>query len=77
MIETVRIVKDNGRTGFATINKADFDPKRHELFTEGREPDAPGWTVVKLKARLAELGIAIPRGASKDDMIALLPEDER
>ena len=75
MIETVRIVKDNGRTGYATINKADFDPKRHELFAE--EPAAAEWTVVKLKARLAELGIAIPRGASKDDMIALLPEDER
>ncbi len=75
MIETIRIVKDNGRTGFATINKADFDPKRHELFAEGAT--GAEWTVIKLKARLAELGIAIPRGASKDEMIALLPEDER
>lgn len=31
MIETVRIVKAN-RSGYATINKSDYDPAKHELF---------------------------------------------
>jgi hypothetical protein len=76
MIETVRIVKDNGRTGYATINKSDFDPARHELFEA--EADSGGWTVRKLRARLAELDITVPRSAtSKDALLALLPEDER
>jgi hypothetical protein len=39
--------------------------------------EAEPWTVARLKERLGELGISIPRGATKDEMIALLPEAER
>lgn len=38
MIETVKIVKDHA-PGYAIINKADFDPERHELFKDAGEPD--------------------------------------
>ena len=71
-IETIRIVKNNGRTGYAIINKADFDPKRHEAF------DTPesGPTVAELKDRLKGLGVSIPRGASKAEMIDLLAAAE-
>lgn len=73
-IETVKIVKDNGRTGYAIINKADFDPKVHELFeTEG---GLAGLSVPELKARLKELDIEIPAGAKKADLIALLSRAE-
>lgn len=68
-IETVKIVKDNGRTGYAIINKADFDPAIHELFGEGGEREL---TVPELKARLKALDIEIPAGAKKAELAELL-----
>lgn len=50
--------------------------KTEPVKDQGPDP-IPPWTVVRLKERLGELGISIPRGASKDEMIALLPEVER
>jgi hypothetical protein len=32
MIKTVRVKKDNGRTGYCIINESDFNPDKHELF---------------------------------------------
>ena len=67
MIETVKIVKDN-HAGYAIINKADYDPARHELIDA--EPSGP--TVKELAAELKELGVSVPRGASKAMMVELL-----
>lgn len=36
-LETVRI-KAPGPKGFMTINKADFDPKKHQPFVEEKKP---------------------------------------
>lgn len=78
-IETVRIESDaEGTDGFIVINKSDFDPEKHTLFDEEPEDDSGSkWTVKTLKARLAELGTAIPRNASKAELIALLPAEEQ
>lgn len=35
-IETVKIVKDH-EPGYAIINKADFDPKKHEIYDSGKD----------------------------------------
>jgi len=40
MLETVRIKKDN-RTGYAIINKSDFDPARHVLYDAVEEIKEP------------------------------------
>lgn len=74
MIETMRIVKDN-HAGYAIINRADFDPKRHEAYDA--EPGDGGPTVKEIRARLGELGVSIPRGADKAAMLELLAEAER
>jgi len=33
-IETVKIVKHTRPCGYATINKSDYDPRKHTLFEE-------------------------------------------
>ena len=38
-METIRVKKDNS-AGYATINKSDFDEKKHVLFVE-EEPKKP------------------------------------
>ena len=38
-IETVKIVDENKR-GFKTINKSDFDSKKHKLFKQKEDKDS-------------------------------------
>jgi hypothetical protein len=78
-METINVKpwgKDQG--DFVVINKADFDPKRHELLDEdagskstGKPSD--GLKVEEIKDALAKKGVAIPDGVTlKADLAALL-----
>ena len=60
--------------GFVEINESDFDPEKHELFNA--EPKEKALTVEEIKAALAEKGIAIPDGAKKAELKALLESAE-
>ena len=60
--------------GFVEINESDFDPDKHELFKEEQKEKA--LTVEELKAALTEKGIAIPEGAKKSELKALLESAE-
>ncbi len=40
-LETIRI-KAAGPQGYMTINKADFDPKKHQLWSEPKKPEGDG-----------------------------------
>lgn len=58
---------------FVEINESDFDPDIHELFeAEGAKKASKGLNVDELKAALEASGIAIPEGAKKADLQALL-----
>ncbi|EON13148.1 HeH/LEM domain-containing protein [Pandoraea sp. SD6-2] len=76
-LETVKVVSpvsDDNPLGYIVINKTDLTDE-HELFDEDgakKEPAAKALTVEQLKAALADKGIAIPDGAKKADLQALL-----
>lgn len=76
-LETVKVVSpvsDDNPHGYIVINKTDLTDE-HELFDEDgakKEPAAKALNVEQLKAALAEKGIAIPDGAKKADLQALL-----
>ena len=60
--------------GFVEINESDFDHEKHEIFKEEQKEKA--LTVEELKNALAEKGIAIPEGAKKAELKALLESAE-
>lgn len=72
-METINVKpwgKDQG--GFVVINKADFDPKVHELLDSEEPEGAKKASVAELREALTAKGIAIPEGAKKADLQALL-----
>lgn len=77
-METINVKpwgKDQG--DFVVINKADFDPKVHELLDASEEnPDAANkpadLTAAQIKEQLTAKGIEFKGNASKADLLALL-----
>jgi hypothetical protein len=74
-METINVKpwgKDQG--DFVVINKADFDPKVHQLLdAPDEDPEgAKKATVAELREALTAKGIEIPEGAKKADLQALL-----
>jgi hypothetical protein len=80
---TVKIespVSDDNQLGFVVINATDFVDGEHVLFTDADAAAAgalsDGLKVAEIKAALTEKGIAIPDGAKKSDLQALLDASE-
>lgn len=76
--ETVKVktpVSDDNPSGYIVINKSDVTDS-HELFDaddpEGAKKASEGLTVTEIKEALTAKGIAIPEGAKKADLQALL-----
>lgn len=66
-------VKREGGRGHHIISKASFDPQVHQLYEEPKsKKPSDGLNVDQLKAALTAKGIAIPEGAKKADLAALL-----
>ncbi len=72
-METINVKPwGKGQGDFVVINKADFDPKVHELLDAEDPEGAKKATVAELRDALTAKGIAIPEGAKKADLQALL-----
>lgn len=78
VIPTIKVKPwGKGQGGFVEINEEDFDEKVHKLADESDLADArpsDGLTVAELKEALEAKGVAIPEGALKADLAALLDE---
>jgi hypothetical protein len=71
---TVKVKTDapDNADGFIVINESDFDPKVHELHEAKVAKPSDGLTSDELKAALTAKSVAIPAGAKKADLAALL-----
>ena len=67
-IETVKVKKDSPK-GYHIINKSDFDPKLHELFTPAPQND--GLTRDEMKAYLASKGVNFANNIKTTDLVEL------
>jgi hypothetical protein len=64
-VETIKIVKDNGRTGYAIINKSDFNPKVQKEFKDKPTPDT-GAQARAARKTLEEEAVALKIGTAED-----------
>lgn len=76
-LETVKVVSptsDDNPLGYIVINKMDLAADHQRFDEDGvkKEPAEKALSVEQLKAALAENGTAIPDGAKKADLRALL-----
>lgn len=76
---TVKVKTDasDNPHGFIVINESDYDPAVHEPFDDtdpdgAKKASSEGLKVDELKAALTARGVAIPDGAKKADLQALL-----
>lgn len=70
-IATIKVKGEDG--GSVLINECDFDPEVHEKHEENGEQKTPDkMSVAELKEALNELGVEIPEGAKKPDLVELL-----
>lgn len=60
---------------YVEINAEDFNEATHELFDEDDLEDGK-LTVAEMKAKLTELGVEIPKGAKRSDLVALLSNND-
>jgi len=65
-------VTEDNPTGFIVINESDFTPGDHELFDDDDSASEGKLTVAKIKEALTAKGVAIPDGAKKAELFALL-----
>lgn len=72
-METINVKPwGKGQGDFVVINKADFDPKFHQLLDAEELEGAKKATVAELREALTAKGIDIPEGAKKAELQALL-----
>jgi len=71
-VETIKIVKDNGRTGYAIINKSDFSPKIHKEFKDKSAPDT-GVQARAARKALEEEAVTLKIGTAED--IVKMPDE--
>lgn len=71
---TVRVVWHN-EEGFTEISEHDFDPKKHKLWSENKQPDP--LTVEELKEKLTAIKVSFPANAKKEELEKLLSDNTK